>query len=69
MLQESFKNTARVSQINCCTLNLDDFRKLFEIVKEQNEESTKYQLDYIDDFNSKLKEVQPQEVVNDLKKL
>jgi hypothetical protein len=68
MLQESFKNTARISQINCCTLSLDDFRKLFEIVKEQNEESKRYQLEYIDEFHSKLPDAHPQEEIDKVKK-
>jgi hypothetical protein len=68
MLLESFKNAVRISQINCATLSLDDLRKLFEIVKNQNEESKKYQLDYIDEFHSKLPTAHSQEAINEVKK-
>ena len=69
MLLESFKNSVRTSQINCSTLNLDDLRKLFEIVKNQNEESKKYQLDYIDDVHLKLPDSHSQEEINEVKKV
>lgn len=50
---DSFQNSLRLSNIKCATLGLDDLRKLFEIIKTHNEESKKFQSDFIDENRKK----------------
>lgn len=50
---DSFQNSLRLSNIKCATLDLDDLSKLFEIIKNHNEESKKHQLEFIDENRQK----------------